>query len=109
MWLEVVRDLAIVLLALESVVIGVLLCILLLQVRKLVKLLREEIKPLLDSANETAATVQGTAGFVSANVVQPVIKVRSYAAGISQTLRTLLLLEKKLSGSRNRSQGSSSE
>ena len=109
MWLEVVRDLAIVLLALESVVIGVLLCILLLQVRKLVKLLREEIKPLLDSANETAATVQGTAGFVSENVVQPVIKFKSYAAGAKQTLRTLLLLDKKLSRSRNRAQDSSSE
>jgi len=109
MWLEIVRDLAIVLLALESVVIGVLLCILLIQVRKLVKLLRDEVKPILDSANETAATVQGTAGFVSENVVQPVIKVKSYAAGTMQALRTLFLLENKIRGSRNRTQGSSSE
>jgi hypothetical protein len=43
MWLAAVRDLAIVLLAVESLVIGVLLVVLLVQLRKLVQMLREEI------------------------------------------------------------------
>lgn len=95
MWLAVVRDVAIVMLALESLVIGVLLAVLLLQVRKLVRLLREEIAPLLHSANETAQTVQGTTTFISETVVDPIIKVRSYTAGIWQAARTLLMLGQK--------------
>jgi hypothetical protein len=59
MWLAAVRDLAIVLLAVESLVIGVLLLVLLVQLRKLVQMLREEIKPMLNSANDTVNTVNG--------------------------------------------------
>ena len=84
-----VRDLAIILLALESLVIGVVLVVLILEVRNLAKLLREEIKPILDSADETVRTVRGTTSFVSETFVNPMIRVSSFAAGIMQTLRIL--------------------
>lgn len=92
MWLTAVRDIAIVMLALESLVIGVLLAVMLMQIRKLVRMLREEIAPLLNSANETARTVQGTTTFISETVVNPIIKARSYTTGVWQAARTLLLL-----------------
>jgi len=98
MWLAGVRDIAIVLLALESVVIGILLAVMLLQLRKLIRLLREEIAPLLDSANETLHTVKGTTTFVSQNVVNPLIKASSYSAGALQTLRSLFFIGHKLRG-----------
>ena len=84
-----VRDLAIILLALESLVIGVVLVVLILEIRNLAKLLREEIKPILDSADETARTVRGTTSFVSETLVNPMIRASSVAAGVVQALRIL--------------------
>ena len=84
-----VRDFAIILLALESLVIGVVLVMVSLEIRNLAKLLREEIKPILDSANETARTVRGTTSFVSETFVNPMICVSSFASGFLQALRML--------------------
>jgi len=84
-----VRDLAIVLLALESLVIGVALIVLIFEIRNLAKLLREEIKPILDSADETVRTVRGTTTFVSDTFVNPMIRVSGFASGVVQALRIL--------------------
>jgi hypothetical protein len=84
-----VRDLAIILLAVESLVIGVVLIILVWEIRSLAKLLREEIKPILDSADETARTVRGTTVFVSDTLVNPMVRASSFAAGVVQALRIL--------------------
>ncbi len=84
-----VRDLAIILLAIESLIIGVVLIVLIWEVRTLTKFLREEIKPILESADETVRTVRGTTTFVSETVVQPVVRVSSVASGVLQALRIL--------------------
>lgn len=84
-----VRDLAIILLALESLVIGIVLVVLILEIRNLAKLLREEIKPILDSADETVRTVRGTTSFVSETFVNPMIRVSGFASGILEALRIL--------------------
>jgi len=96
MWLAVVRDAAIVLLALESLVVGVLLALTLSQIRKLMRMLREEIAPMLSSASETLDTVSGTTTLVSQAVVSPLIKVTSYSAGALQAVRSLLFIGRKL-------------
>jgi hypothetical protein len=85
----VVRDLAIILLAVESLVIGVMLIILVWEIRNLAKLLREEIKPILDSADETARTVRGTTVFVSETFVNPMVRASSFMTGVMQALRIL--------------------
>lgn len=108
MWLTGVRDVAIVLLALESVVIGVLLALTLAQIRKLVRLLREEIAPMLDSAGETLNTVHGTASFVSETLVNPLIKVSSYSAGTLRALRSLLFIGRRMGGGSYSDQGDGS-
>ena len=74
------RDVAIVILAIESIIIGITLILTLLQLRSLARLIRDEIAPMLDTANETATIVKGTTDFVSESVVQPVIRVASYGA-----------------------------
>lgn len=74
------RDVAIVILAIESIIIGLTLVLTLLQLRSLAQLLREEVAPMLDTANETATIVKGTTDFVSESVVQPVIRVASFGA-----------------------------
>jgi hypothetical protein len=85
----VVRDLFIIVLALVTVIIGLFLIILIFQLQSLIALLRDEIKPILESANRTASTVRGTTSFVSDAVVSPVIRAASLAAGVGQTVRTL--------------------
>ncbi len=79
------RDVAIIILALESIIIGILLAFLIWQVQALVRLLKEEIQPILDSVNETTSTVRGTTAFVSDTVVRPVMRV----AGLISALRRI--------------------
>jgi hypothetical protein len=89
MWLSAARDVAIILLAFESLVIGGLLVFLLFEIRRLVRLLEEEVKPLLSSMQKTADTVRGTTSFVSENVVSPVVRVHSVFAGITGAAKAL--------------------
>jgi amino acid transporter len=86
---SILRDISIISLALVTVIIGLFLIVLIFQLQSLIVLLRDEIKPILDSANETANTVRGTTTFVSDAVVTPMIQVVSLAAGVGQTFRTL--------------------
>ena len=84
-----VRDITIIVLALSTTVIGLSLIVLILQLQSLIGLLRDEIRPILISANETARTVRGTTTFLSESVVRPVISVAGYASGIRQVVRLL--------------------
>lgn len=86
---SVLRDISIIVLALVTLIIGIFLTVLIFQLQSLIALLRDQIKPILDSANETANTVRGTTSFVSDAVVTPMIHVASLASGVAQTLRTL--------------------
>jgi hypothetical protein len=87
---SLLRDAAIIFVAFETLIIGVLLIILMVQLQSLLSLLRDEIKPLLESANETAATVRGTTQFVSHNVVSPVMKWSGYLAGAQRVIREII-------------------
>jgi len=77
-----VRDVFIIFMALESFVLGVALIILIVQLATLINLLQNEVKPILNSTNETVNTLRGTVTFLSDNMTEPVIKVNSYVAGI---------------------------
>jgi ABC-type sugar transport system permease subunit len=83
------RDVAIILLAFLSLVISAMSIAMLYQVTMLTLLLRDEIKPLLESVNATMNTVRGTAVFMSENVVQPTINVASTLSGVWRTLEVL--------------------
>jgi hypothetical protein len=84
-----VRDIAIILLAIESLVIGAILIVLIWEVRNLTKMLRTEVKPILRSADETVRTVRGTTTFVSENIVTPTVRVSSFLTGVATMLRIL--------------------
>jgi hypothetical protein len=83
------RDAAIVFVAFETLLIGVLLIVLMWQMQSLVVLLRDEIKPMLEAANDTLATVRGTTQFVGHNVVSPVIKWSGYLSGLRRIVREI--------------------
>ncbi len=77
-----IRDIVIIFLALESVIIGLALIILIVQVASLINLLRNEVRPILQATSETVNTLRGTTEFLSENVVEPVIRLNSYLAGL---------------------------
>jgi hypothetical protein len=79
-----VRDIFIIFMALESLVIGAALVVLVIQLASLINLLQNEIKPILKSTSETVNTLRGTSEFLSENLVEPVIKLNSYLAGLKK-------------------------
>ena len=91
-----IRDVFIIIMALESLLIGAVLVILIVQVARLTNLLQNEIKPILDSTNETVSTLRGTTEFLSDNLVQPVIKLNEYIAAVQKLLELLGVGKRKI-------------
>jgi hypothetical protein len=83
------RDIFIIALALVTILIGLFLMVLIFQLQSLIVLLRDELKPILESTNQTVSTVRGTTTFVSDTVVHPVITVASYLSGVRETVKVL--------------------
>jgi hypothetical protein len=79
-----IRDIFIIFMAFESIVIGVALVVLVVQISTLINLLQNEVKPILKSTKETVDTLKGTTEFLSSNLVEPVIKLNGYLAGMKQ-------------------------
>jgi hypothetical protein len=86
-----IRDIFIIFMALVSLLLGVVLILLVVQIARLTNLLQNEIKPILESTNETVSTLRGTTTFLSDNLVQPVMKMNEYAAALSQVVALLSL------------------
>lgn len=83
------RDIAIIVLALESIVIGVALIVLAFQIYRLVKLIEQEVKPILESAQRTTQTVEGTASVIGESVVTPVAKAIGFTAAVREVIKVL--------------------
>ena len=81
-----IRDIFIIVVALESLVIGVALIVLIVQIASLINLIQNEVRPILNATNETVNTLRGTAEFLGENVVEPVIKLNGYLAGLKRML-----------------------
>jgi hypothetical protein len=77
-----IRDIFIIFMAFESILIGAALVILVVQLAILINLLQNEIKPILDTSIEAISTIRGTASFLSSNLVEPVIKLNEYVAAL---------------------------
>jgi hypothetical protein len=86
----IVRDIMIIAMAFMSLLIALALIILIYQIAMLTLLLRDEIKPLLESANETMDTLRGTTVFMSENIVEPAIKASSAVSGVRRVLEVLV-------------------
>jgi predicted tellurium resistance membrane protein TerC len=84
-----VRDVFIIFMAFEFIVIGVALVVLVVQLAVLTNMLRHEIKPILESTNETVNTVRGTTLFLSDNLVEPIMKLNSYVAALARLVESL--------------------
>jgi hypothetical protein len=89
------RDISIILLAIESLFIGLALIILIIQIARLTNLVENEVKPILDSTNETVSNLRGTTKFLSDNLVEPVIKLNELMAVLQRLLEILKMTGKK--------------
>ena len=86
---ETLRDVSIIVLAFQSQVVLILLAILIYQLVVLIRLLRDDVRPMMKSTQETLNTVQGTATFVSERVTKPAIQASSYISGITRSASVL--------------------
>ncbi len=89
-----IRDVFIIVVGLETLIIGVALVILLIQLAGLINLLQNEVRPILQATNETVNTLRGTAEFLGENMVKPVIKLNGYLASIQRVLELMGLKRK---------------
>jgi hypothetical protein len=81
-----VRDIFIIFMAVEFLIIGIALVVLIIQLASLINLLNNEVRPILKSTTETVNTLKGTTQFLSDNMVEPVIKLNEYLAGLKKML-----------------------
>jgi hypothetical protein len=89
-----IRDVFIIIVALESLVIGVALIVLIVQLASLINLLQNEVRPILSSTSETVNNLRGTVQFLGENLVEPVIKLNGYLAAMSRVIE-LIGIKKK--------------
>jgi hypothetical protein len=84
-----IRDIFIIVVALESLIIGVALVVLIIQLASLINLLQNEVRPILKATTDTVNNLRGTAEFLGENVVEPVIKLNGHLAGLYRMLEIM--------------------
>lgn len=91
----VVRDIFIIFLAFESLIIGLALIILVIQLATLINLIQNELRPIILNTQDTVNNLKGTTQFLSEQFVTPIIKLNSYLAGFKKVFDLLRLGKKK--------------
>jgi hypothetical protein len=93
----VLRDIFIILLGIETMIIGLLaiaaivaIIYLALKVYDLVQFVQNELGPMLNRADDTMRTVQSRAVFVSDTAVKPVVEIMAQVAAIRQTIKSFV-------------------
>lgn len=86
---QIVRDIFIIIMALEFILIVLALAVLIMQTARLINLLQNEIKPILENTQDTVNSAKGTVEFVSTNVTRPIVRASGFVAGTSVLLREL--------------------
>lgn len=94
-----VKDISIVLFIFSFLLSTAALIILLIQTARLINLLKNEIKPILETTKETVNEVKGTVSFLGDKAVTPVIQMNSYFSGVSKIAKILIPGKHKNKGS----------
>jgi len=87
--LTVIRDLAIILLAVLNIVLLAVLVIVAFQVWRLIKIVMREFPGLVNKAKEAATTVEGTTSFLGNTVAKPAINALTFSASARQFISVL--------------------
>ena len=87
--IDEVRDIVIILLAIESLIVGGVTLFLLYQIIMLLTLIREELIPLIQSAQDTVNSARGTTVYVSRKIVVPSVRAAQTMARLQTMARVL--------------------
>lgn len=86
---ETIRDVVIIFMALEFLFVGLAMIVLIVQLARLTALIQNEVRPILDSTNETVSTLRGTTTFLSEHLVSPVVRANSSMAAVRRAIDLL--------------------
>jgi hypothetical protein len=100
--IEILRDVFLLILLIESILVIAALAILMLQVAGFLIMLKTEAKPILDNARETTRVSKATAQFINSNAVDPLIQIKSFLSGLLAFLRELIRIRKLAASSEPR-------
>lgn len=92
----IIRDIMFIFLALEGILIVMALVILIAQVSRLVNLVQNEIKPILENTQETVAHARGTVEFVGKNLAEPVMTANRFVAAAGVFTREIFRIRRVL-------------
>jgi hypothetical protein len=85
--LSYIRNMLIIIVVLEGIVIIGAISTLIVQVTRLVNLLQKESRPILHDARQAVQQAKGTVGFVSETAAAPIIRAGSFLAGMRVFVR----------------------
>ena len=91
---QIIRDLVVIVLALELIIVVTALIVLAVQVARFVNLLNNEFKPIINSTTDTINPVRGTAHFISKNLTEPVMSASGTVRGIGKAMRDVNAIRK---------------
>lgn len=94
--IQIFRDIFIVIMVVEVILVIGAVAILILQIARMLIMLQSEIKPILDNARETTKATRATAEFVGKNATDPLIKLKTFFAGLTVFIRELLRINRVL-------------
>ncbi len=94
------RDIAIIVLAFETLVVIFFLGVVTILLIYLILTLEREIKPVLNATSETVYTVRGTTTFISDTVVSPIMTVASIVGAVKGVAQAITGLRSKGRGKR---------
>ena len=86
----ILRDLLIIFLAFENMVLTALIAIMIWQIYRLSRLIYTEVLPILRDTQDTVSTVRGTTTFMSENLAQPIIRNTGRVARYPRTVQVLM-------------------
>lgn len=93
----VLRDIFIILLGIQTMIIGLLMVVAVvaiiyvaLKMHSLVQFVENEIRPILQRADDVTRTVQSRATFISDAAVKPVIEVMSYTSAVKGIIKAFV-------------------
>src|SRR5690606_35441839 len=75
---QIIRDIFIIILACQGILVIGALAILITQIARLINLLQNEVMPILRNTQETIDTARGTVEFVGENLTEPVIRLNAF-------------------------------
>jgi membrane protein implicated in regulation of membrane protease activity len=93
---QIIRDIFLIILALQGILVVIALAVLILQIARLISLLQNEIKPILENTQETLSTARGTVEFVGKNLAEPVVRVNGFMAALTVLFRELFGIRRAL-------------